>query len=167
MSATISVVQNAGMNYAGSTQEVAKTIFYFLSESNATASKASYPLQIPESGTKYSYEIYLRCRCDLAPAVKCDNFKAWYSSGMPGTGYKITVNSDVVNVYAEPLDVLSSKGSRVDFETKNAVGSSIALSGNLINVSDYTSYLIFQLEVVPTADTGDFSASWIIQYDEI
>ena len=167
MSSTISIVQNTGEDYSGATQEVAKNIFYFLTEADATADKATYPLQIPDAGTVYSYEVYLRCRCDLAPAVRCDNFKAWYNSGMPVAGFVITVNSDIVNVYAAPVDMLSAKGTRVDFTTKNAVGNSIALDGTLENVLDYTSYLCCQLEVDSTAETGNSEVNFSIQFDEV
>jgi hypothetical protein len=167
MAAVISVVQNCGASYGGAVNEVAKSIFYMLPISSCTANKSAYPMSIPDSGTIYSYEVYLRCRCDLAPSSRCENFIAWYNSGMPGSGYKMTVNSDVVNAYEEPVDVLSSKGTRIDFTTKSAEENSIALNGTLQNVGDYTSYLVFQLEVYSTADTGEFDVDWYIQYDEL
>lgn len=167
MAAVISVVQNCGASYGGAANEVAKNIFYMLPISSCTANKNAYPMSVPKSGTIYSYEVYLRCRCDLAPNSLCENFIAWYDSGMPGEGYKMTVNSDVVNVYDEPVDVLSSKGTRIDFTTKATEGNSIALNGTLQNVGDYTSYLVFQLEVYSTADTGDFDVDWYIQFDEV
>jgi len=166
MSAVISVVQNAGQSYAEYAQEVAKEISYLLPIDSATANKTNNPITIPESGTGYSYEVWIRCRCDLAPNDRVENFKAWYDSGMPGSGYTLTVNSSVVNTYNAPADSQSVRGSRVDFTTKNAEGSSIALNGTLQNVGDYTSWLVFQLEVVPSADTGVFGVDYIIQYDE-
>jgi hypothetical protein len=98
MSALISVVQNAGLVYSGASQEIAKNVSYFLEIDDATASKNSNRISLPVAGTKYSYEVWIRCRCDLAPSTKCDNFKAWYDSGIPVTGYTITVNSDEVEI---------------------------------------------------------------------
>lgn len=167
MAAVISVVQNAGQSYAGYAQEVAKNISYFLPIDSATASKNSYPMTVPESGTRYSFEVWIRCRCDLAPNDRVENFLVWYVSGMPGSGYTLTVNSDVVNAYQAPTNFQSIRGTRVDFTTKNAEGSSIALNGTLQNVGDYTSWIIFQLEIISTAPTGSYNVDYIIQYDEL
>jgi hypothetical protein len=166
MSAVISVVQNAGQAYAGASQEIAKNISYFLTQDNAVASKSTYPLAIPSAGVSYSYEVWVRCRCDLAPNSHVDAIKAWYDSGMPATGYKITVNSDAVSSYQAPSNLISNRGTRVDFTTKNSEEDSIDLSGTLEDVGDYSSWLIFQLEIYPTAETGSFGIDYIIQYDE-
>jgi len=167
MSALISVVQNAGYTYAGSEQEIAKNTSNLITVDNASASKTAYPMRIPTSGKNYSYEVWIRLRCDLAPNSKCDNFKAWYDSGMPATGYNMTVNSDAVITYVAPVAVESSKGTRIDFTTKTGTGDAIALTGDLVDISDYTSWLVFQLEVLATADTGTFEVDYIIEYDEV
>jgi hypothetical protein len=167
MAGVVSIVQNSGLVYSGASQEIAKTTSYFLELDSATASKNTNRITLPEAGTKYSYEVWIRCRCDLAPTTKFDNFKVWYDSGIPVSGYTITVNSDEVSTYAAPTNLQSSQGTRVDFTTKNSEGSSISLTGELVNISDYTSYLVFQLEIASTADTGDFSIDYIIQYDEM
>ena len=167
MSAIVSLVQNTGESYGGSTQEVAKSIFYFLSQSDATAGKATYPLVLPDSGTRYSYELWLRARVDLAPLNNVYNFKAWYVSGIPAVGVTVKVNSDIVSAYSAPSNLQSTQGTRVDFTTKNSEVNSISLDGTLVNVNDYTSYLIFQLEILPTAITGMGNVEFIIQYDEM
>jgi len=167
MSAVISIVQNAGYTYAGSEQEIAKNTSNLITVDNASASKTAYPMRIPTSGKNYSYEVWIRLRCDLAPNSKCDNFKAWYDSGMPATGYNMTVNSDAVITYVAPVAVESSKGTRIDFTTKTGTGDAIALTGDLVDISDYTSWLVFQLEVLATADTGTFEVDYIIEYDEV
>lgn len=167
MAAIISIAQSSGISYGEAVSEVAKSIFYMLPISSCTANRTDNPMSIPVAGTIYSYEVYLRCRCDLAPNNRCENFIAWYDANMPGTGYKMTVNSDTVSVYAEPINALSSRGTRVDFTTKNAEGASIALAGTLEDVGDYTSYLVFQLEIYSTADTGEFDVDFFLQYDEI
>lgn len=166
MSAVISVVQDAGQSYAGYSQEVAKNISYFLPIDSATATRTQYPMQLPDVGTRYSYEVYIRCRCDLAPNSLVNNFKVWYNSGMPASGYTITVNSDIISSYAAPLQNQSTRGTRVSFQTKISEGLSIALDGTLVNIGDYTSWLVFQLEVLSTAPTGNYEVEYTIQYDE-
>ena len=163
MAAIISVVQNWG-SYAGG-NEVAKTIFYFLPIQSGIASKNNNPMLIPASGTKYSYEIWLRFRCDYPPSIKCDNFKVWYDSGMPSSGYKITVNDPSISQYSEPTNTKSTKGNRVDFTTKDS-SDKITVNGTLVNVGDYTEWLVFQLEVYSDAIADDYSVIAYYQYDE-
>ena len=165
MAAEIVMAQNYGDIYGGYSGEVAKNIFYLIDEDSGMLSAASNPLLRPEAGILYSYEVWIRCRCDVAPDNSCTNFIAWYVSGVPA-GVTLTVNSDEVATYVAPENVLSVAGTRVDFTTKNSEGNSIALTGDLINIDDYTSYLVFQLQVTPDTDTGDQAVSWIIQYDE-
>ena len=167
MSAVISVVQNAGHTYAGAEQEIAKNISNLITIDNASATKTAYPMGVPTVGKNYSFEVWIRCRCDLAPNVKCDNFKVWYDSGMPVSGYNLTVNSDIVNSYVEPMAVESAQGTRIDFTTKTGTDDAIALSGDLEDIGDYTSWVVFQLEVLTTADSGEFEVDYIIEYDEI
>ena len=166
MAGLISIIENAVESYGGYSQEVAKNISYFLEIDSATASKTSYPIDIPAAGTKYSYEKWIRCRCDLAPTTQFSNFKAWYDSGLPVSGYTITVNSDTIDTYAAPSNLQSSQGIRVDFTTKNSEVDSIALDGTLTDVGQYTSWLVFQLEIESTAELGSQSVDYIIQYDE-
>ena len=119
MSSLISIIQNAGSTYAGAEQEIAKNISYFLTIDDAIASKNDYPLAVPIAGVNYSYEVWIRLRCDLAPNSSVENIKAWYDSGIPA-GYTITVNSDIVSAYQQPVNTESTRGTRIDFTTKNA-----------------------------------------------
>jgi len=165
MASVISVIQNSGQSYGGSAKEVAKNVSYLISADDAAAGKVANPLVIPNSGINYSYEVWIRCRCDLAPFTLVQNFKVWYVSGVP-SGFTLTVNSDIVDTYQAPVNLLSSQGTRVDFTTKNSEGDSIALDGTLIDVGDYTSWLVFQLQVSSTAAPGLGAVDYIIQYDE-
>lgn len=166
MSALISIVQNSGQVYSGYAQEVAKSTSYLIPIDDALAPKVGNPIEVPGVGTSYSYEVYIRLRCDLAPNDRCENFKAWYNSGIPSEGQDITVNESVVSDYQPPSNIASVRGSRVSFKNKNFVSNAVLLDGVLQNVGDYTSYLVFQLEVSSIADTGSFSASYTVQYDE-
>jgi hypothetical protein len=167
MSATLVVAQDYGTSYSGYSLEISKNIFYLVSVDDGSVSKSSYPIRIPESGVAYSFEQYLRVRIDVAPAVQCSNFLVWYDSGSIPAGQTLTVNSDEVASYTAPTDTQSTKGTRVDFTTKDSEVASIALSGTLTDIGDYTSYLVFQLEVLSTATAGSSSIDFIIQYDEV
>lgn len=168
MAATIVLAQAYGGEiYTGYAQEVAKNIFYLVSVDDGSVSKASYPIRIPEAGTAYSYEVYIRARCDVAPALKCFNFKVWYDSGAIPAGQTLTVNSTAVTTYEAPTNAPSGKGTRVNFTTKNSEVNSISLTGELSNIGDYSSYLVFQLAVTSAATAAESAVDFIVQYDEI
>lgn len=166
MAATIVIAQNYGESYGGYSGEVAKNTFYLIDEDSGILSKETNPLRRPDTGTTYSFEIWLRARCDVAPTTQCFNFKVWYDSGLP-SGYTLTANSDEVSSYSAPVDVISTQGTRVDFTTKVSELNSIPLSGTLVNIGDYTSWIVFQLELSPTAVLGDQTVDFILQYDEV
>lgn len=163
--AVISLVQNSGETYSGYEQEVAKSIFYLIPVDDATESSVNNPMLVPEAGVYRSFELYMRARCDTAPVTRCFNFKAWYVSGLPG-GSEITVNSDTVSTYVAPVQEESTRGTRIDFTTKNAEGNAIDLSGELTAIGEYTSYLVFQLELSSAADIGSKSVEFGFSYDE-
>lgn len=165
MSALISIVQNYGSGYAGSQQEVAKNLSYMISQDSGIVNKLVAPITRPAESIEYSYEVYIRCRCDLAPDNYCNNFKAYYNSGLGDSGIVLTVNSDVVSNYQQPVNTVSTRGDRVDFSTKD-VNDKISLYGELTNVGDYTSWLVFQLGVSSSADLGNGEVDYTIEYDE-
>ena len=167
MGAIISVVQDYGVSYSGYASEVAKNVFYLIDVSDGILSRTTNPLRRPEAGSIFSYEVYLRCRLDSPPVTRCYNFKAWYDSGMPAVGQTLKVNSDKVISYVAPVDSESVRGTRVDFTTKNAEGNSIALNGNMTAIGNYSSYLVFQLEIFSTAVLSENSVDMVIQYDEV
>ncbi len=165
MSATIVAVQDYGTDYPGYS-EVAKNIFNFVPVDDGTAGKSSNPVIIPDAGTNYSYEVWVRARCDVAPAVRCENFKIWYNSGLSG-GFDITVNTDEISAYVQPVNTLSSVGSRVSFDTKSSAGSSIDLVGTLTDIGDYSSWVCFQLQIPAAATSGTYAVLWTLQFDEV
>jgi len=167
MAAIIVLAQAYGTSYSGYEGEVAKNIFYFIDQDSGLLSKTTNPLRVPDAGINYSFEVWLRCRLDFPPASKCFNFKVWYDSGMPASGFKITTNSDIVDAYVQPVDSPSSVGTRVDFITKNSELDSIPLEGTLKEIGDYSSYLVAQLEISAGAALGDYQISWVLQYDEV
>lgn len=166
MSAVVVVVQNYGVGSGGYSGEVAKNISNMLPIDDGLASHLTNNVRIPLAGLTYSYETWIRCRCDSAPSNFCNNFKVWYDTGLPASGFNLTVNSSIVSAYQQPVVTESARGTRVDFIDHDAEGSSIALDGELVDVGDYTSWLVFQLEIDSAGTIGEHSVDYIIQYDE-
>ena len=82
-------------------------------------------------------------------------------------GFDITVNTDEISAYVQPVNIQSSAGSRVSFDTKASAGNSIALDGTLTDIGQYSSWAVFQLEIPAAATSGDNTVLYTIQYDEV
>lgn len=164
MASTIVCIQRAELGY--SANDVAKAIFYFLSTDSNTEEPADYPINKPELGTAYSYEVWLAFRCDVAPSSYVNNFKIWTLESL-GTGQNITINSSAVSSYATPSAAESVQGSRADITDYNA-GNKLSIAGTLNNVADLTDFMVFQLEIVSTVTTGVYTGFTILyEYDEV
>lgn len=166
MGAVISIVQNWGFASASYFGEVAKNISNILSIDDGLANKEDNPVRIPISGTNYSFETWIRLRCDLAPDGVVNNIKAWYISGVPSPGYLLTVNNSVVSDYNQPVDTQSVRGTRVDFTEHDSEENAIELDGELSEIGDYSSWLVFQLEITNNAQLDNGHVDYFIQYDE-
>lgn len=165
MAAVVSIVQKALDDYSGGS-EVGKLVFYFLRIDNNTANKFNFPVYIPDAGVNYSYEVWLRALLDFPPDTKVFNMKFWYASGLPAN-HTITVNDDIVSEYVKPVDTESVQGNRDNFHLHNSEVLAIDLDGELINIGDYSSFAVFQLEINSSAAKGAYDVEWLFQYDEI
>ena len=164
MAATIVVVKTYGAGPTGT--QAADTTFGLKSVDDHATAPADAPVSIPDTGTNYSYECWMRFKCTVAPSNKCENFKIWSSGFSAGTGLAITVNSDAVTTYATPVVTISEKGTRVDFATKGS-GAKISVAGLLDAENEVTDFSVFQLEVGSTATPGDIAdQSAYYSYDE-
>lgn len=164
MAATIVVEQRSGLGYSAT--NVAKNEFYFLPIDSNVEEASDYPLTKPDVGTIYSYEVWLRFRCDVAPDSFCNNFKIWSSGSAPATGQVITVNSNMVEVYIAPANSQSVQGNRANLHSYNS-GSKLAIAGSLANIGDRSSFIVLQLEVASTAVNGIQDYTLYYQYDEV
>lgn len=165
MSAAVVIEQKSGTDYENVT--VAKSEFYYISVDNCLADYADYKVQILSSGTNYSYEVWLRFRCDVAPGASCSNFKIW-TIGSLASGLGITVNSDAVTTYDTPSSSLSTQGTRASILTYTALNK-LSIGGTLVNIGDKSNFMVFQLSVADTADLssgGSDELDILYQYDE-
>ena len=163
MSAIISTVQKSGLGYSAT--EVAKSIFYFLPIDSNIEDSIDYPLEVPMAGTIYSYEVWLRFRCDVAPDSYCKNFKIW-TLGSLSSGVDITVNSDDVTTYLAPVNSLSVQGTRknlLDYTESNK----LSITGELNNIGDTTDWMVLQMSMDSTAEGQAKNLMIFYEYTEI
>ena len=163
MSAIISTVQKSGMGYSAT--EVAKAVFYFLPIDSNIEDCLDYPLDVPSAGTIYSYEVWVRFRCDVAPSLYCKNFKIWTSGSLPA-GQRITINSSDVFDYIPPVNSKSIQGTRADLLNYTS-SNKLPIAGELNKVGDETAFMVFQLELDADAGTGLNDLTIFYEYEEL
>lgn len=164
MAATIVIVKTYGAGPAGT--EAIDTEFGLKSVDDHATAPEDAAVSIPDAGTNYSYECWMRFKCTAVPSNQCDNFKIWSSGAAVADGLVITVNSDAVNTYATPVNTISTKGTRVDFADKDS-GDKISIVGTLEDEDDETDFSVFQLAVDSSAAPGDMPDQTVYySYDE-
>lgn len=127
---------------------------------------SNHPVPIPPSGTDYSFETWLRWKCETTPPDnQATNFKFW-TSGSMDTGVEITLNTDAVSSGVTPVETLSSEGTRDDWANHGS-GAKVSVTGTLTAVDQSTNYIVLQLETQNTASQGDMTQmTAYYSYDE-
>lgn len=167
MPATIKVMKCTSVD-AGTETDVTGVGVRLKSIDDATTAPESAPITIPDEGTVYSYETWLRFKCTVAPDNQCTNFKIWSLGNEIQEGkVKVSINTDAVDTGVTPVDTESIQGTRGMFSDRNSE-SKIDVAGTLVNIDDETDYSVLQLEVDSTAVQGDISQSneFNYSYDE-
>ena len=160
---------------------------------DSPVSDATGDVQIPDSGTNYSYVASLYVYCDTAPDTQMDNFQL-YSDGASGLGTGIglvvgdelpTHNSGATTGYRPATGIPGSTGDEMvagpytgvitgvtsifTYTSGSAKTLTISEAGGIINgIGETTDYFVLQFTIASTA-TPHTSANetLTVQYDEV
>lgn len=148
------------------------------------------PIPIPTSGTKYSYWKQIYMKCATAPSTKVDNVKFYTDGSNFGTGITTKVgiqmpvkNSGASTGYEDATGTPGDSGNEMTashtgisssadvFSYTSASPKSVTISetpAQIDAIGETTNYLVFQMEVIQTASSGDLAnETWTYKYDEI
>ncbi len=129
------------------------------------------PIQIPASGTNYSYKVSTRLSADTSPTGTINNIK-WYSDGANGFGTGVDCNVKTEAAYDQATGTLGTTGTEMTggaaFTTYTS-GSPLSVTGSISNPStgDFGDFVSYQTTVGTTAGpgaTGQETFTWV--YDE-
>lgn len=142
------------------------------------------PIQIPDSGTSYSYWVTLRLKCTVSPAGTINNIR-WYTDGSNNFGTGVSMkcakastgaNSGYRQATGIPgtgLELNQSNHTGLDESPSNAFAftalSPKSLNGSISNpnVGQFGDLLVYQLEIDQTASPGPTAGEWLyMKYDE-
>ena len=129
----------------------------FLRADVASTDTASYSVAVPSTGTNYSYEMWVRLKCLVAPDNQCENFVIWGENTPPATG--ITIYMGTTDTGVTPVDTVSSVATTQQDTNYYDQGTGLAIgvipSPAIIEAFDEkTDYVVLQVRVGTTASQG-------------
>lgn len=138
------------------------------------------PIQIPSSGTNYSYWVATRLSADTSPSGTINNIR-WYTDGANGFGTGVTCKMNTATSYVQATGTPGETGTQLttgNYSTlagapSNAFGFTSAspktVSGSINNPStgDFGDFAVYQIEVGTTAGPGATATeTFTWKYDE-
>lgn len=153
-------------------------------EDTHTTAGTSNPIQIPTSGSNFSYWVTTRLSADSTPAGTINNIK-WYTDGANGFGTGVTATVGTVpsaTGYTQATGTAGTTGTELlsanytgftpspgDDPFTFTSGSPKSITGSISNPStgDFGDFLVYQIKVGTTAGPGATAQeTWTWRYDE-
>lgn len=179
MAATVQIRRLTGVAAATSTDITNISTRANAEDAHSTAGTTN-PIQIPASGTNYSFWVITQLFCSVAASVSLSNLK-WFSDGANGLGTGVTAKVNTASGYVQASGTVGTTGLQL------TVGNYATLAGAPTDAFAFTSAaplsvagslgaatgafgdrVVYQLEVVNTAVPGATAAeTWTWRYDEI
>jgi len=138
----------------------------------------SNPIQIPSSGTNYSYWVVTRLDCTVAPSGTINNIK-WYTDGANGFGTGVTCRVGTATGYVQATGTAGTTGTELTagnysgFTLGNAnaftytTGSPLSVTGSTTGIGQFGDRVVYQIEVASTAGPGATSGeTFTFRFDE-
>jgi len=155
----------------------------FLSADVVSTETGTYPIAVPVSSgasPNYSYELWIKLECTIAPDNYCHNFKIWGPENQPDSadtpGDRMTIYIGSVSAGDTPVDTVSSYAVAIQHKD-NSNGHYSEATAYSVNaapgdakidaVGEQTYYVVLQLKVQDQAQQGDIQTvlfNW--SYDE-
>jgi hypothetical protein len=146
-----------------------------------TTAGTSNPIQIPTSGTNYSYWVTTRLNCTVTPSSLINNIK-WYTDGANGFGTGVTCKVNTASSYVQATGTPGTSGTQLTTGNHAGLagtpvnaftytsGSPLSVTGSLSNPStgQFGDRVVYQIEVDNTASPGATAQeTFTWKYDEI
>jgi hypothetical protein len=150
-----------------------------LNAEDAASTGTTNPVQIPASGTKYSYWAVTQLNCTVAPSVSISNLK-WYTDSSNGLGTGVGLNVNTATGYVQATGTPGDTGTELttgNYATLAGApadaftytsGSPLSVTGSTSGTGAFGDRVVMQLTVTTTASPGVTPTETITwRYDEI
>ena len=148
-------------------------------DSHTTADTSS-PVQIPASGSNYSFWVCTRLQASTSPAGTINNLR-WYSSGTNNFGTGITCQGNQATSYVQATGTVGQTGNQLTTSSYSTITSPVdvfgtftsaapcSLAGSVSNptTGDFGNWFVYQITVASTASPGATAqTTFTWKYDE-
>lgn len=176
MPATVQIVRLTG---AGPTATDITSINTRANAEDAhTTAGTSNPIQVPASGTNYSYWVSTRLNVTVAPSGSISNLR-WYSDGSNNLGTGVTMKVNTASSYVQATGTPGETGTQLTTGNHASLagapsdafgytsGSPLSVTGSTSTTGQFGDYVVYQIEVADTASPGATSQETVTwKYDE-
>lgn len=145
-----------------------------------TTAGTDNPIQVPSSGTNYSFWVSTRLSATSSPSGTIDNLR-WYTDGSNNFGTGITCKGNTASAYAQATGTDGVTGDQLNTTNHEDLagapvdvfghtsGSPKSVPGSISNPStgDFGDFFVYQIEVADTAGPGATAQeTFTWKYDE-
>lgn len=136
-------------------------------DSHTTGDTAS-PIQIPTSGTNYSYWVSTRLFASVAPSGTIDNIR-WHTDGSAGFGTGVDANVAAATAYRQATGTPADSGDQLTtaayselvaapvdaFSTYPNATTNLSVAGSIVaTTGDIGNFVVYQITVGTSAGPG-------------
>jgi hypothetical protein len=179
MAATVDILRWTGATGA----PVKSTITGINTRANAldshTTADTSSPVQIPASGSNYSFWVCTRLTAGTSPAGTINNLR-WYADGANNFGTGITAIGNEATTYVQATGTVGQTGIQLTTGAYSTITTPVdpftftaaspkSLAGSIANptTGDFGSWFVYQIVVASTATPGATAQeTFTWKYDE-
>jgi hypothetical protein len=145
-----------------------------------TTAGTSNPIQIPTSGTNYSYWVVTQLNVTVAPSSLINNLK-WYTDGANGFGTGVTCKVQTASSYVQATGTPGTSGTQLTVGNYGGTlagapadaftytsGSPLSVTGSTSTTGRFGHMVVYQIEVASTASPGATAQeTFTWKYDEV
>lgn len=180
MAATVTIRRWTGSSGAPTKTDITGINTRANAEDAHSTAGTSNPIQIPSSGTNYSFWVSTQLSADTTPSGTIDNLR-WYTDGSNNFGTGVTCKMNTASAYVQATGTAGTTGDILNTTNHTSLagatsdcfgftsGSPKTLTGSISNPStgDIGHQAVYQLEVADTAGPGATSQeTFTWKYDE-
>lgn len=147
MPASFKLIKKYGTNLASSTVITSETA---IGSKNLATAASNMSVGVPETGTAYSYELFMQLVMTNPPSNRVTGLVSWYQYLYPETGVYLYGGKGYKNTTYNPSQNKSTLAI-YDMSTYGDIGDSIFIGGTASAINSALNYMVYQLRVSSVA----------------
>lgn len=178
MAATVTIRRWTGASGSPTKTDITSINTRANAEDAHSTAGTTNPIQVPASGTNYSYWVSTQLSADTAPSGTIDNLR-WYTDGTNNFGTGVSCKANTASAYVQATGTAGETGDILNTTNHTSLagatsdvfgytsGSPLSVTGSISGTGDIGHQVVYQIEVADTAAPGATSQeTFTWKYDE-